>query len=274
MRHSYCLIILLFIVFSVSCDFFLYNVCFFPDNSTYIPEDKFPEYVELVKIKTTDNVIINGLYFSENRNKRKMVLISFHGNAENIYVQFDHGVKLFRMGVDVLLVSYRGYAKSRGSPSEKGIYTDGRSALDYAINVLGYNINNIIICGRSIGTTVAVEISQKRDIAGLILLSPLSSGQDFVKSMGMSSMKFLVGSSFDSISKINNIRCPLLVIHGDSDEVISYSLGYKLFDEYNGKKEFIYIKNGGHNNLAIIDPDLYWSTIEKFIIDKLKEVSV
>jgi fermentation-respiration switch protein FrsA (DUF1100 family) len=64
---------------------------------------------------------------------------------------------------------------------------------------------------------------------------------------------------------MKNITCPLLVIHGTNDEVIPYALGKKLYDKYNGKKDFVTVINGHHNDLEFVNPALYWKSVSDFI---------
>jgi fermentation-respiration switch protein FrsA (DUF1100 family) len=250
----------------VSCNGIVDKMAFFPDTKSLIEKSDLPKYIRKVEIPTSDNLKISGLLFSkDNNNTSKKLVLYFHGNAGNMYYRIDESKHFFDMGYDVLIVSYRGYADSQGKPTEKGIYIDGESALNYSITTLGYTIGNIIIYGRSIGTTVAVEISQRKHISKIILITPLSSGIDFARSKGLGSFVILVGDPFNSLKKINNISVPLLVVHGNHDSVVPFQNGMKLFNEYQNQKTFIEIKNGDHNDLEFINPVLFWGSIKQFL---------
>lgn len=239
---------------------------FYPDKTTYITEQELPHQIHLVSIKTIDNLLIQGLYFSQNKvTVNSKLIIYFHGNSENMYRKISEATNLFQMGFDVLVVSYRGYARSQGNPTEKGVYIDGKSSLQYAVITLGYDIKNIVIYGYSIGTAVAVDISQNQNISKLILVAPLTTGIEVSQASWFKFLGFLVGSQYESLYKINNVKCPLLIIHGAKDKVIPYKLGLRLYKKYNGIKTMITITNGGHDNLLKINPDLYWSSIRKFL---------
>jgi len=229
-----------------------------------IHEDQLPINCKKINILTSDNIRLDALYFSNNDNS-KNVIIYFHGNGGNIYYRIRECEQLSQMGLNVLLVSYRGYAKSEGSPSEKGVYIDGESAVNYATNELKFKLSNVVIFGRSLGTAIAIEVSQFKEISKLILITPLSSGGDVADVNGYGSLRLISGNPFNSIKKINNIRCPILVIHGDKDEVIPYNLGKKIFDTFKGTKILITVKNGDHNNLENVDPKLYWGSIESYL---------
>lgn len=253
-------------LFLTSCDGIVNMMSFHPDKDTYIAEKDLPDYVRVVKIRTWDSLTIQGLYFSDKKDSVKSkIIVYFHGNAGNMYHRITEAAKLFELGCDVLVVSYRGYARSEGSPSEQGIYVDGRSALVFVTHDLGYKMSDVVIYGRSIGTTVAIDAAKGQDIAKLILITPLSSGAAYAEAQGLGWLEFMVGKPFPSTDKINNVKCPLLVIHGDADEVIPQRLGLDLYNHYSGVKKFVDIPGGGHNNLEFVDPKLYWSSVREFL---------
>ena len=132
--------------------------------------------------------------------------------------------------------SYRGYGKSDGEPTEEGVYLDGKAIFQYAVEHLGFPKKNIIIFGRSIGTAVAINTAQHQKICRVILVTPLTSGQDQAKAGGFGAISTLAGNSFDNITKLENIESPLLVIHGTNDRVIPYSMGQAIFDRAKVKK--------------------------------------
>lgn len=260
-------VVIVFLCLS-SCDGLVTWMSFHPDRRTIIAESDLPEYIQWVKIRTSDSLTIQGLYFSDKKDSvRSKIVVYFHGNAGNMYHRIREAAKLFEMGYDVLIVSYRGYAGSEGSPSEEGIYIDGRSALRFVTQELGYKMSDVIIYGRSLGTTVAIDAAQGQDIFKLVLITPLSSGSDYAKAQGMGSFLFLVGEPFPSIQKINNVKCPVLIVHGDADDVIPQRLGIELYEKYTGVKKFVSIPGGGHNDLEFVYPDFYWRSIKEFLYE-------
>lgn len=240
-------------------------VTFFPDTETEINNNNIQKYVSEIAINTIDDEVLQAFLFNHDNVTNKELVIYFHGNAGNVYHRFSYAKKLYNMNYNVLLVSYRGYSKSTGKPTEEGIYIDGKSAVKYAIDSLGYNINDIIIFGRSLGTTVAVEISQNVSYKGVILVTPLTSGKAMSKAMGLGLFKFIAGDSYNSIEKIENLKSKILIIHGDKDEMVPYKMGVELFEKYKGNKQMVTIPNGGHNNLQEIDSVLFWNSIEDFL---------
>lgn len=240
---------------------------FFPHNKLRLPKSEWPNYTSERWIKTADNETLQAIYFKRSNNNSKDLIIYFHGNTGNIFShnRFNHADEFYKLGPNVLLVSYRGYSRSTGKPSEKGIYTDGEAALHYANNILKYKNENIFIFGRSLGTTVATHISQNRKFKGVLLITPLSNAKEMAKSMGFKHVSFLVKKAFNSLTKIKKIKSKLLVIIGTIDKVTPPEMGIKLLKKYKGPKQLITIEKGGHNNLQMMESQKFWNGIDTFV---------
>ncbi len=115
---------------------------YFPHNKIMRSTSELPKYVTEKWIETSDSEKLQSLYFEHNDNSKNDLIIYFHGNTGNLYShhRYEHAEKLFSMGKNVLLLSYRGYGKSSGKPNEAGIYEDGESTLQFALNQLAYLI--------------------------------------------------------------------------------------------------------------------------------------
>jgi fermentation-respiration switch protein FrsA (DUF1100 family) len=259
-------IILMLILLSLSllgCKIIVNLFAFHPDNINIIATNNLPDGIQEISITTEDIVKITSLYLASTESDK--LLIYFHGNAGNIYHRISALLQLQQSGINVLGVSYRGYGKSEGKPTEEGVYLDGKAIFEHAVEQMGFSKEKIILFGRSIGTTVAINTAQNKKIAGLILVSPLTSGKEQAKAGGMSFISPLAGDSFDNITKIENIKSPLLVIHGSSDRIVPYSMGKKLFDRAQVKKQWVKIEGAGHNNIQDNYKQEYWRPISQFI---------
>lgn len=255
--------IALFATTMYGCKFIINQLAFYPDRVDLLSKNRLPDGVEELFIDTQDRVKIQLLYLPSTDSDR--VLIYFHGNAGNIYHRIPDLLQLQQFGINVMGVSYRGYGKSEGAPSEEGIYQDGEAVFKYVTQALGFSQSNIIILGRSIGTTVAINSAKNRAIGGLILVTPLTSGKAHAKAVGLGFLSPLAGNAFDNVSKIKNVKSPLLVIHGTDDRVIPFSMGRQIFDSAQTKKQFIKIEGAGHNNLQANYRQEYWPAISDFI---------
>lgn len=235
------------------------KMAFHPDNENVLSTDQLPSNVQEIFIETEDQVKIQS-YFIPNKSSDK-ILIYFHGNAGNICHRLPDLMQISSFGINVLGISYRGYGKSQGKPSEKGIYIDGKATLNYATQRLGFSINNVTLLGRSIGTTVAINTSQNLNIGGLILVTPLTSGKDHAKAAGLGFISSLAGNSFNNIDKIVNVSCPILIIHGTQDNVIPFEMGKRIYNKAKTKKQFVKIEGADHNNLSTKYKERYWPPI-------------
>lgn len=236
---------------------------FVPEKITQSPI-KLDKNVSDVFIETSDGVKIHSLFFKHNASKK--VVLFFHGNAGNLYQRYENALALNKKGINILLVDYRGYGRSTGEATEAGIYLDGEAAYHYLTITKSFKSTDITILGRSIGSTVAMEISQNKSLGGIVLISPLSTGKEMAKLMGFGSLSWFAKSAFDNVSKAKNIIAPVLIIHGDNDDITPLLFGQQLYAALPGKnKQFIQIKDGDHNALIEFVGPKFWDWVYMFI---------
>jgi len=247
-----------------ACNSLVNFFAFHPNDSYIVAAEALPSNTKEVFFETDDSVRVQALYL--NNPSVDIVTIFFHGNAGNVYHRLDNLQHLRQLGTSVFAVSYRGYAKSEGSPSEAGIYQDGKAAFDYLTRELGIAPSRIFIFGRSIGSTVATNLAQNKDIAGLILVSPMTNGHDMASAMGLGFAAPFTGNTFENDKKINHVNAPLLIIHGSRDTIIPVSMGRKIFDAAKEPKVFHEIRGAGHNDLTHRFADSYWKAISSFLL--------
>jgi hypothetical protein len=219
-----------------------------------------------------DGVELHG-WFAEARsghstaagNAAPLTLLWFHGNAGNITHRTENMMLLTDRGINVFIFDYRGYGRSEGTPSEEGIYKDGLAAYDYLVNTRGIPFQSIVLFGRSLGAAVAMETSLSRPVRGIILEAPFTNARDMAGVL----LPFVpagpfLRSRFDNIGKIGGIKAPLLIIHGDRDEIVPYRLGKKLFDAAPEPKSFYLIPGSGHNDTYIAGGAAYFTVLQNF----------
>jgi uncharacterized protein len=193
---------------------------------------------------TSDGKTIHAWFIPE-ENARFTVLFS-HGNAGNIGHRMDKVAMMHDIGLNVFIYDYRGYGKSKGSPSEKGIYEDAYAAYEYLVYKLNVPNNSIILYGESIGGAVSIELALNRHVSGLITENTFTSVKDMVRLAFPIIPYFIFSSRFDSVSKIQNVKCDKLLIHSFDDEIVPFAQGEKLFRAASEPKRFLRIR-GGHN---------------------------
>jgi fermentation-respiration switch protein FrsA (DUF1100 family) len=236
---------------------------FFPESAfERTPNDLNLHYKEAY-FHTEDGKRLHGWFFP--LQKEFPVILFCHGNAGNISHRLDNIRLLLDQRLQVFTFDYRGYGKSSGRPSEKGIYVDGLAAYDYLINKEHIPSTNIIPFGRSLGAAVALEISVKRSVKSVILESAFTSTKDMARSIALFyPLSFLLPSHYNNLKKIACVTIPKLIIHGKEDEIVSFSMGEKLFETAKAPKYFFQVEGAGHNDTFIVGGRRYCETIAGF----------
>jgi hypothetical protein len=194
-----------------------------------------------------------------------LTLLWFHGNAGNITHRTENMMLLTDRGINVFIFDYRGYGRSGGDPSEAGIYKDGLAAYDYLVNTRGIPSQSIVLFGRSLGAAVAVEVGIMRPARGIILETPFTDAREMARVLlPVIPAGLFLRSQFDNIGKIGGIRAPLLIVHGDRDEIVPYRLGRKLFDAAREPKSFYTIPGSGHNDTYLVGGEAYFRALQNF----------
>ena len=194
-----------------------------------------------------------------------------HGNAGNISHRVDNLVHLYRTGFSVLIFDYRGYGQSEGRVSEKGFYQDAEAAFDLALERALREKLKLVVFGRSLGGAAGVYLAAehppaRESLAGLILESTFTSLAD------MADLHFplplagkTVRGKLDSLSRIGRIKAPLLILHGDRDDLVPLSLGRRLYEAAPEPKEFVTLKGAGHNDTYPVAGRPYFDKLRSFV---------
>ena len=192
-------------------------------------------------------------------------LLFLHGNAGNASHRLPNAAELVALGTHVLLLDYRGYGRSEGSPSEAGVYADARAGLAHLVEERGIPEERIVLFGRSLGGAVAVDLAQERPLGGLILESTWHSLSGVVSRTLFAPFAPAVRKRFASGSKIGNTRSPLLFFHGDRDGIVPYAEGQRLFESAPEPKAFETLRGAGHNDTTMVGGRPYFERIRRFL---------
>jgi fermentation-respiration switch protein FrsA (DUF1100 family) len=215
-----------------------------PNENNYSGNNLSAE-IQKVKIKTSDNLELLGWFHEKDLEKFKTIIF-FHGNAGTLENRIYKLNRLKDLDVNFLIIAWRGFSGNQGEPTENNLYEDGRSAVRWIKNY-GVEDENIVLYGESLGTGIATEIAQNNNFAGVILETPFTSMVDAAKKFyPYIPVKLLLRDKYENIKKIKNIRSPILVMHGEADQIVPFAMGQKIFQEANNPKFSYFTKNDDH----------------------------
>ncbi len=243
--------------------FFLY----FPERELAATPSEAGLAYEDVSFTAEDGINLHGWFVP---GRGDVTWLWFHGNAGNISSRLGNLKQLHdSLGVNVFLFDYRGYGQSQGTPSEKGIYLDAEAALAYLNSREDVRSDRIVYFGRSLGGAVAVDLAGHRPAYGLILESPFPS-ISFVARQAYPVLpswfvRRILRARYDALSKIAGVAVPLLILHGDRDDVVPLDAGRQLFEAAREPKQFYVIPGAGHNDTYIVGGQPYFALLASFL---------
>jgi fermentation-respiration switch protein FrsA (DUF1100 family) len=237
---------------------------FFPQTSfDFQPQDMGLAYRD-VYLNTSDGQKLHGWFFPKKR--QDPVILFCHGNAGNISHRLDNVQRLLKMDLQVLIFDYRGYGKSSGRPSEKGLYRDGLAAYAYLVENENIPPEQIILFGRSLGAAVVMEIACRKPARSIIIESAFTSVKDMAKNITLFRvLAWAIPAHYNNLGKISGIRTPLLIIHGDQDEMVPFNMGQRLFETAQGPKYFLRLSGAGHNDTYEVGGEDYFRGFKTFV---------
>ena len=218
---------------------------------------------EDVSLTTRDNETLHGWY-TPSTNPRGVVLF-FHGNAGNISHRLDSIEIFHELGLDVLIIDYRGYGQSSGKTSEQGTYLDAQTAWDYLVDKRGIAPEKIVIFGRSLGGAVASWLAARTTPGAVILESCFTSVPDMADRLyPFFPVRLITRLKYPVKDHVKQVSSPLLVIHSQQDEIIPFDMGRSIYSAAPAPKEIL-VLSGDHNGGFLLNRNNYLAAIGKFM---------
>ena len=227
------------------------SLMYFPARSLSTPARAGVPEMTPVTLRAADGLELAAWYGAprDDGGSARPVIVYFHGNGGGIAARGSRVRPYLDRGFGVLLVEYRGYSGNPGSPSEQGLYADGRAALAF-VQSEGLPLDRVVLFGESLGSGVAVRMATEFDVGAVVLEAPFSSAVDVAAgAYWFLPARWLMKDRFDSISRIGEVRAPLFMVHGERDRIVPVRLGRKLFAAANDPKEAVYLPDAGHDDL-------------------------
>ena len=238
------IIFLSYLFFLVFLYFYQRNLLYHPNENNYTGDEILVD-IKKVKILTSDNIELLGWYHEKNLKNYK-TLVYFHGNAGSLENRI-HKLNYFEeMNVNFLIIAWRGFSGNEGKPTEQGLYEDGKSAINWLVK-RGVEEKNLILYGESLGTGVATHLAQNKNYAGVILETPFTSMVDAAKIFyPYIPVSLLLKDKFENYKKVENIKLPILIMHGEVDQIVPFSMGKKIYEISNEPKYSYFTKYDNH----------------------------
>jgi len=241
----------------------LVHLPFIPGRQHMATPDQVGLLYESVYIVTSDQLKIHG-WFIPAPNATKTLLM-LHGNAGNISHRLDALLTFHRLGLNILIIDYRGYGLSEGHPSEAGLYQDAAAAFRYLQDERGIAAEDIIVFGHSLGGSVAAWLAARQSPGALIVESSFTSAEDMAAEMyWFLPARRLTRLGYKTLENIENITCPVLIIHSRDDEVAPFHHGQQLFAAAPQPKRFLVLR-GGHDTAFLDSSELYIEGVQDFL---------
>lgn len=240
---------------------------FLPSRGLVATPERWGRGHEDVWLRSKDGVRLHGWYLPHAGSRR--VVLFFHGNAGNISHR-QASLEIFhRLGLSVLILDYRGYGRSQGRPSEQGLYRDARAAWDHLVDERGLAPADIVLFGRSLGGAVAAELASQVSPGALILESTFSSARDLAREIYPFLWRLIpLRFDFDTVMRLREVSCPVLVLHSRNDEIIPFDLGRRVYEAAPEPKVFQPLR-GDHNGGFLLSQPDYERALADFLTDRL-----
>lgn len=225
------------------------KLMYLPNSPVSIPAPIELTGIKDIRITTSDGETLQTWYLKAQTDQP--TILFFHGNAGSIAERIERLAYYQAQGFGALFVSYRGYGNSTGKPTEAGLVSDALASYDW-LKQKGLSAQNIVVVGESLGAAVSVRLAVQRDIKALIIEAPFTSTIDVAKATyWWLPIELLIKDRFETIKIIDQVKAPLLIVHGEMDEITSVDQGRKLFAKAGEPKTLKILAGVNHNDLFV-----------------------
>lgn len=238
-------------LFAIGIYFFGDRLIFHPPPSNYQDTD------EILKITAEDGQQLSALYLP--KAGAKYTILYSHGNASDLGSIRSNLENIRQAGFSVFSYDYRGYGTNTGTPSERGTYRDIEAAYRYLTQRLHLSPDHIILQGQSVGGGPSAYLAAREPVAGLILESSFTKIFRVVVPFPI-----LPFEKFPNIARLAEMNCPVLVIHGQADQIVPFWHGEALFKAAKEPKRSLWIQNADHNNVQDVAGIKYRQALNDF----------
>lgn len=256
-------VIVLLVIFLLGVLYFLQEkLIFYPDKLNADHNYDFYQEFDELMIKTSDGKSLNGLLFKADNSKG--LIFYLHGNAGSLESWGTVAELYTHMNYDLFILDYRGYGKSEGKiTGEKQLYEDNQVVYNKIKEI--YHEQDIILLGYSIGTGMAAKLAADNNPKMLILQAPFYSFEKMMSNQ-FHFPSFILKYKFRTNKFLEQCECPVIIFHGNNDEIVNYKWSVKLEEEFKEKIQLITLHGEGHN--GITDNVDYRDELENVLVER------
>lgn len=216
-------------------------------------------------LQKTENPQLNGWLYS--RPDSKLLVVFNHGNTGNILTRKWKLESLLLSGASVFVYDYQGFGRSDGHPNVSGVIEDSVAALDYLIDVKGYDAKNIVLYGESLGSCISIELARRRHYRGIILQSGCMSAESLCKEqvpfLNIYPSALFFKPRLDNMEYLSGDHPPVLIVVGKLDELIPIKHSLMMFEKASDPKRLVILPNSRHNDFQR-DLDSFQNALRSF----------
>ncbi|HLB81980.1 MAG TPA: alpha/beta hydrolase [Gemmatimonadales bacterium] len=227
---------------------------------------------ETIEVTMEDGTRLVGWYLASTAFHRppppSPALLWFYGNGENIAAIWPVVREFQPPGAAVLVVDYPGYGGSTGRATEAALYSAADAAYAALVARPGIDAGRVYAYGRSLGSAAATWVAAHHPVAGLILESPFTNAAAMARQLYALLPRFIVRLSLDNLGRMPQIRCPVLVFHGDADRLVPTAMGKEVAAAASGPVEMVLIHGAGHNDTYDRGGREYRDKLWEFVVGK------
>ena len=232
------------------------HLLYLPAPALLSPDTVGLRAVRALDVRTSDGLRLTAWYVPPHATPPSIIVIVFNGNAGNRSHRAPLAQRFAEAGIGTVLVDYRGYGGNPGAPSERGLVADARAVLATVRADADLRAARLVYLGESLGSGVAVQLAVESTPAALVLRSPFTSIADVAAHhYWFLPVRQLLWDRYDSLSRIGQVRCPLLVVAGDRDSVVPFALSEALFAAAHEPKLFVRVPGADHNDVDLVAGD-------------------
>ena len=201
-----------------------------------------------VEVETKDGLKQKHWYIPAQDETAPTVVV-FHGNAGQLADRVPKFSFFADAGYGVLFAGYRGYSGNEGTPKQDDLVADAGALLDW-LTAQGIGPEKTVLYGESLGSGVAVQVAAQRQVASLVLEAPFTSVAEVAQShYWYLPARWLILDKWNSLARADELQVPVLILHGERDQVTNVRFGRQLLDAIQAPKEGIFVPEAGHNDL-------------------------